>query len=87
MLLAKLDVLKEKKKEGAARLQELKEMVQAKKEAVAKKKERLTQVTGNFQKIDKFEQEKLCDGKYYQEVLKAFKTKLIEDNKGSLSTL
>lgn len=80
-------MLKEKKKEGAARLQELREQVQAKKEAIARKKQRIQEVSGNMQKIDKFEQEKLCDGKYYQEVLKAFKTKLNEDTKGSLTTL
>jgi hypothetical protein len=37
--------------------------------------------------IDKFASEKLCEGKYYQEVLKAFKTKLIEDTKSAVSTL
>jgi len=87
VLLTKLDTLKEKKREGAARLQEIKDMLHAKKEAIAKKTERIQQISANLQRIDKFEQEKLCDGKYYQEVLKAFKTKLVEDNKGSLNTL
>lgn len=41
VLLTKLDTLKLKKREGAARLQEIKDMLHAKKEAIAKKTERI----------------------------------------------
>lgn len=37
----------------------------------------------NFESIDKFTTEKICEEKYYQEVFKAFKTKLNEDQRNS----
>lgn len=54
---------------------------------IAEKTNSTTSVNTNLAKIDKFTLEKECDGKYYQEVLKAFKIKLQEDNKGSVSNL
>ena len=36
-------------------------------------------IRGNLARIDKFASEKNCEGKYYQDVFKAFKKKLIEE--------
>jgi hypothetical protein len=38
-------------------------------------------------KIDKFAQDKQSDSKYYQEVLKAFNQKLVDDQKASQPSL
>ena len=54
-------------------------LIADKKALIAAKSSREEELHQNLKKIDKFAQEKLSEGKYYQEVFKAFKLKLLED--------
>ncbi len=61
----------------------LKQQILLKKNLIAKKREQVIDTSCNLAKIDKYEGEKIGEGKYYQEVFKAFKTKLTDDQKNS----
>ena len=54
-------------------------MIEQKKEQIRVKEQRESEIQNNLKKVDRFATEKLSEGKYYQEVFKAFKGKLIED--------
>lgn len=72
--LERLKTLKEKK--GDTKVKELREAIALKKKALIKKKEDIASRRATLPKIEKFSVEKMCDQKYYQEVFKAFRTKL-----------
>ncbi len=58
-----------------------------KKAVIELKSQRVQEISNNLKKVDKFSSEKLSEGKYYQEVFKAFKSKLIDDQKNSQQKL
>lgn len=71
--------LVEVKQQSKDRIEKLKLMIEQKKEQIRVKEQRESEIQNNLKKVDRFATEKLSEGKYYQEVFKAFKGKLIED--------
>ena len=83
----KIAVLDSKRLMRESRIKELKEQILKKKQAIDEKSAQVTEKTLALQKIDKFGHEKTSENRYYQEVFKAFRTKLGEDQKTSGSNL
>ena len=54
------------------RIEKLKLLILGKKFAIEEKSQKVEGIKGNLKKIDRFANEKLSEGKYYQEVFKAF---------------
>jgi hypothetical protein len=50
---------------------------------IQSKRQKIIESSSNLAKIDKIASEKQVDAKYHQEVFKAFKTKLSDDQKTS----
>ncbi|CDW85348.1 UNKNOWN [Stylonychia lemnae] len=65
------------------RIKRLKMLIFEKQQAIEQKQRQANDIKNNLKKIDKFASDKLSEGKYYQEVFKAFKIKLIDDTKSS----
>ena len=61
----------------------LKEQIEQKKNLIQSKRQKIIESSSNLAKIDKIASEKQVDAKYHQEVFKAFKTKLSDDQKTS----
>lgn len=72
---------------GGDRLRQLKKEVEEKRRRVEEKKKRVLEIRGNVDRIARYAGERGCEGKYYVEVFKAFKGKLIEDQKASGTNL
>ncbi len=53
--------------------------IELKKKSIEQKQTKVQDIQTNLKKIDRFAIEKQSEGKYYQEVFKAFKSKLIDD--------
>eukprot|EP00347_Sterkiella_histriomuscorum_P023185 403335625 len=79
----KMQQLHELKSQKLDRIKQLKQQIEDKKKLIESKRVKNFEVSTNQKKIDRFATEKLSEGKYYQEVFKAFKTKLIDDTKNS----
>lgn len=75
------------KRDREDRLKRLRIQIQAKNRVLLEKRQRVQEIRGNLAKVDKYAGEKGCEGKYYQEVFKAFKKKLIEEEDESASHL
>lgn len=75
----KISELETIKRDRERKIKDIKQRIEDKKMKIELKKAKIQEVKGSLTKIDKFAQEKQSDGKYYQEVLKAFNNKLADD--------
>ena len=82
LLSDKMDILAELKQKKD-RIKQLKMVIEQKRKLIENKRQTLTEREVCVKRIEKFASEKSSEGKYYQEVFRAFKGKLSEDQRNS----